>query len=365
MPYTHFRMIAYEVPTASYDAKAGGPVVAGWDPGKLCPEVARARIPANLNLSQDAINRLRRLASVVDEAAQGLAALGDDNNTLKIFMVPEFYFRPTVLGPTYVSNTYPDTEVFQIVRALDGMFSHADFQHWLFICGTVMWNSSSDPFRPTIYYNTAVYKRGGIQNTAGSISMVEKQLASAIDAIPMASAPGYNDSVRMIFESWANRRLRVFDHDGIACGLEVCLDHADHDMCRALRRVLEDWPEKEGARQEVKLHLLTAGGMPINDWSVSAKVGGYILRNDGLYWPQGQSELRQVTGYRTMVNPLTGVAANRNQIIKGVRLQATMNAVAPESERDLFGAKLVGLPGLTYRVFPQRIVYYPRLGVPA
>jgi hypothetical protein len=176
------------------------------------------------------------------------------------------------------------------------MFEHNDFRHWLFVPGTVMWNTSRDEFAPTAYFNTAVYVRGGQQNALG---LIEKRLASDIDGVPVDSEPAMTPNISPIFQNWQVRKQHVFHVDGVPLGLEVCLDHYDYEYGRVLKRVLAAWRGREGTRQEVSLHLLPAGGMPIADKSVAAKVNGYILRNDGLYnLGSPHTELRRILSYK-------------------------------------------------------------------
>jgi hypothetical protein len=377
MPYTHFRYIAYEVPTASR-----GPAVrvfSGFPAGQEYQALGRIPVPGGVNFNTDARVRLKRLAGVVDIAANTLrnGTLIDNANTLKIFVVPEFYFRPPrALGAGYEHDTYPMTGMADVIRGLDQMFVHADFTHWLFVCGTVMWNQKlPQPNAPdkTLYWNTALYVRGGPGR--GGARIVEKQLASRIDGVPQALAPGRDQYVAVIHQEWRNRKEHVFNVDGIPFGLEICLDHADGDAYRVLKRVVSDWPANErGAQQDVKLHVLTAGGMEIQNPSVAAKVGGYILRNDGLAQdpadvpPYVYSEMRQVQNY-TWTDPLlnrptvlthfdsTGTAT----LAPAIPAQATNPLPAGPLTVDVPGAPPAG----TNYTFPQRLVYYPIQAVPA
>ncbi len=357
MPYTHFRMIAYEVPTVTYGAIA--PVISGWDPGQECRPVARIPVPDGVE--DDARIRLKRLASVVDFARERLQVLGGDHdNTLKILIVPEFYFRPPALAANYAHNTYPDNVAVQIFKALNQMFVHADFRHWLFVCGTVMWNTLNDVMAQPVYFNTAIHVWGGRPNAIG---LIEKRLASGIDGVPVARSPGAAADIQPIFADWATRRLHVFHIDGIPLGLEVCLDHLNHDYCRVLRHVLADWPGREGNHQGVKLHVLTAGGMPIHPGSVCAQVGGYILRNDGMASPGERSQLQQVQSYSEQ-DPLMGLVVV-NELDPNAETSANLVNVAPAERRDLPPGRIIlPMPGADYNTFTQRLVYYPALPVP-
>lgn len=364
MPYTHFRYIAWEIPTATFKTNMQADGISGWDPGQECQPVQRIPVPSSVT-DADAKIRLKRLAAVVNAAAYRLAnTVGGDNvNTLKIFMVPEFYFRPPVISQSYYSNTYPNTVKTQIIEALNTMFGHADFSHWLFVCGTVMWNTRQDIHAAPLYFNTAVYVWGG---HADSLRVIEKQLPSGIDGLPVGAAPGHDPSVKLFFESWKTRKRRVFDIDGIPMGLEVCLDHLNSPNCRVLKNVLSDWEQKEGNGTEIKLHLLTAGGMSIQPKSVSAKVNGYILRDDGITSSAGtaRSNLQLVQSY-TWDNPLL------LQLLgppTGSDLKATAtltNVGAAHTYALPAGPLRIPIPVGGYLSFTQQLVFYPPLGVPA
>jgi hypothetical protein len=369
MPYTHFRAIAYEVPTATSPTGGGG-VISGWAPGPLVPAVARLPVPANIanDTNRDAENRLLRLAAAVDRAEARVQLLGGDNaNTLKIFIVPEFYFRPPIINANYASNTYPQNVLAGIVGALDQMFAHADFQHWLFICGTVLWNDVRDIGPPIqrLYWNTALWIRGGANRRT---TLVEKQLPSGIDGVPVAMAPGMDPQVRLVVQDWRERRKHIFKVEGIPFGIEVCLDHLNADSCRVLKGVRYDWILNEVRNpfdSSVKIHLLTAGGMGIEPNSVAADVNGYILRNDGITNPGARSELRRVDRYKRpgyfsgfWTYDTFQEEADAFAEFTPVASQATLPL--PHAPTDV---TLAIPPG--HKSFTQRLVFYPVTAIPA
>ena len=311
MPYTHFRYIAYEVPTATMALDAGGNftgnVISGYPPGNASPAVATIPVPALPNPLPDWHVRLLRLAAAVDLARQNLGA-GDNANTLKVFVAPEFYFRPPAAGRAdYANDTYPQADMLSIWGVLDTMFANVLFADWLIVPGTVMWNrhvpTAADAQRRN-YFNSVLYVRGGAAQTT---RLIEKQLPSGIDGIPRAYAPGNDALLKPIYQDWRVRAEHIIRVDGKDYGVEVCLDHYNSNSCRVLKQVLYEWPGRYGdlsnaqraalvRNPELALHILTAGGMPLEMRSVAARVGGYILRNDG--WSVGvHSELRRVQSY--------------------------------------------------------------------
>lgn len=361
MPYTHFRFIAYEVPTATH--RPGGKVESGFDAGQEYQFISRIPVPGNI--PDDARKRLKRLAGIVNLAANRLKLeLADNDNTLKIFMAPEFYFRPpAALGGNYRSDTYPNSVAAKIFSALGEMFTHADFKNWLIVPGSIMWNTSEDTLAPkVIFYNSSFQITGGpVAKSGDNLNYIEKEMPSGIDGVPYG--PGMDPNVKLAFESWKSRKHRVFKVDNIDCGLEICLDHgfrkigekivSDH---RVLKKVLNDWPSKEGSTREINLHLLTAGGMPLNPASVAAKVNGYILRNDG-YSDTPHSELKKVLRY-TCPEPLMGILTDctPSDLSGTAHLDTAVKVekVYPVPE----GALQVPMKGDNYFKFPQQVVFY-------
>lgn len=366
MPYTSFRLIGYQIPTAV--TTAPNTVVSGWDAGVEPPAVADIPVPAGLT-PDDARIRLKRLAAAVDTAYTQLQSptRGDMATTLKIFLVPEFYLRPPdSLGDDYAGSTYPVSAGATILDALDGMFVDAKFRHWLFVCGTLLWNTAADTKRPTLYFNTAVIVRGGIVN---GLNVVEKRVPSSIDGIPVVAfpnganfgGPGWDGQVGPFLASWPVRRRHVLDVGGIAVGIEVCLDHFPADTCKVLKHVVADWAANPPAPPlpGVQLHILTAGGMPIQAGSVAAKVGGYILRNDGMVSNTPRVQLQQVTKY-TGFWPLLTYGAN--ELNSTAVLAPAATPVLTYDIPATAGARLPDPPaGPTMR---QQLVFFAPAAIP-
>jgi hypothetical protein len=306
MPYTRFRYIAYQVPTV---LDVNGAKLPTLDAGGEVTDHTIAPLVVDRNLPADARKRLKRLAAVVKLAQRIVNRANDDRGTLKVFMVPEFYFRPpNTVDPDYLNSTYTYDHAMQIFEAMNTMFVDAAFQDWLFVLGTVMWNWVDG--NTIDYRNSAVHLLG---HQADSLRLIEKDVPSHIDGVPDPwprpwGRQAYDPAMEETFRDWSLRRGHVFDAGGVVCGLEVCLDHADPGAMdrqgrthRVLKHVLSDWFANEPLQPApaVALHLLTAGGMGISNGSVAATEGGYILRNDG-FSQRGAGpvvELRKVLRY--------------------------------------------------------------------
>jgi hypothetical protein len=210
MAYSYFQFIAYEVPTASEGQNQT--VRSGFDPGPECADVPR--IPVGNATPDDARKRLKRLASVVDLAEQLVPrGANEKTDTLKIFMAPEFYFRPKQYDDRYKYNVYPEPHAEAIFDQLSTMFTDSAFKNWLVVAGTVLWkytwhNPTTNKFQ-AFYRNTAVAVRG--QEIYG----FEKDLPSGIDGVPEPysqhkSVRGdYNKALKRAYEHWSLRRSRT------------------------------------------------------------------------------------------------------------------------------------------------------------
>jgi hypothetical protein len=118
----------------------------------------------------------------------------------------------------------------------------------------------------------------------------------------------------------------------------------------------------------IDLHVLIAGGMPINKPSVAARSGGYILRNDGLWdLSRPRSELKRVTGYLTSARPgpvplpeghLDAQLANRDE--SGAEIQCSRLPLPA-------GPMCVPAPpeGWSTQQFTQQLAYYAPVKLPA
>ena len=149
----------------------------------------------------------------------------------------------------------------------------------------------------------------------------------------------------------------------ITCGLEVCLDHRSNVKYGVLKTVLSSWDvyEPNVLCPSVSLHLLPAGSMELHRGSVVARQGGDILRNDGYTGPV-YSELRKVLSHGTRDGSLTTPRdlAGKAELADGIPSDPL---IAPDGLK-LAGKELVPMFGGTYREFPQRLVFYPRLPLP-
>ena len=75
--------------------------------------------------------------------------------------------------------------------------------------------------------------------------------------------------------------FRMRDEGGSAgpvVGVEICLDHSDHRMRKAVAR--SPWPQRHDG---LDLHLVPSCGMQLHPQSVAAHAGGWAFNCDGQY----------------------------------------------------------------------------------
>ncbi|MCR6490794.1 hypothetical protein M8542_49200 [Amycolatopsis sp. OK19-0408] len=355
MPYTHFRYIAYEVPTATTDLNlANGPTLAGLPPGKLCDPVPDIPVKAPLDQSADWFIRLRRLATMVHMAERNVQELGDDSTTLKVFVAPEFYLRP---ADATAHHTYDVEQYQEVWGALEQMFRAVRLTNWLIAPGSVLWHSDTMDVTQRTFYNTVWFTFGGARK--GESRRVEKRLASHIDGVPQQFAVGSNPRLQGAYEDREFARERLLEIGGQAiAGFEICLDHGDQVLKKTVAELQND-PQDPWKNGGPALHVLTAGGMPLDEEAIVARPGGYLLRNDG-YANDPYSELRRVTGYALQ----SGAPANA-WTDKAIATLAPDPGVAKEVVLKGESLLVPRMPGQgNYYMSPQRLRIYPKLAMP-
>jgi hypothetical protein len=311
----------------------------------------------------------------VDATASWLDQNGAEGSTLKVFVVPEYYFRPlSTTSAPYLNNSYSAVDYQRIRNTLNVMFRSPDFTDWLFICGSVVWRSSAplptDTPLPTgsgmtTYRNTALVVRGGPgPNGKGwPDELVWKVTSPPADAFP---SPSWDDpQLRAFFESWPGRKSRLFYIDEVSVGLEI---GTDHDVGRRLREVVtEQWDEKQPVEPAgVDLHIVIGAGIEPDPEAAAARVRGYLLYNDG--W----GEKSGVMGHVSELWRINDWPADPNyakyfpDYVPGPQLAD----LAPLPDKRLIpgvhnirlsgAAVLPTPPGFMAGVTEQRVVVYPR-----
>lgn len=251
--------------------------------------------------AQDIAARVALVKCAIDTANNGPALGGSD--TLKIFMMPEFFFRGT-------TGAYGMDSVQAAVGALRKLASDDTYTDWLFVFGTIVgsaelgnvgWSrplaSSSVAKQPSALseiYNFSLVQRGGTTNQRDGL-IVMKEFISDQDFIPRpnglaqsaALPPGmlFADSVVSMVagENGTGRENQVFSADGrgifdcagIRFGMEICLDHAAQRL---------SWSPQTPGDQQVQVQLVSSCGMSRKSNSLILDGTGYVFCCDGKGW---------------------------------------------------------------------------------
>ncbi|NSL87285.1 hypothetical protein ECE50_010620 [Chitinophaga sp. Mgbs1] len=290
MAYTHFRYIAYQVPTVGLIGKQLCGMLPGNEP-VLAPNTSYCNQAIQYlgSISNtDAKIRMARLFSVLLYAQENIPA---DDVTMNVFLAPEFYFRPyqsTIAGqpPAYSYADYCN------LKEAFGEFIEDDrFQHWLIIPGSVIWNDVNsigkrEPKDWQLFYNTALCG-------ASEYKVNEKAYPSIIDGMPLLNANGTPVSTltNTVFTNTTSRyksdqklAKHIFNFHEVKCGMEICLEHHMGVLKTAYQQYIASIPSGSTAIP-IQLQLLIAGGMTIQPSNIAVTNNAYVLRNDGLYNP--------------------------------------------------------------------------------
>jgi len=208
MSYAKIQFIGYKIFTAPKNVK--------WDRD---PDEAGARIcdgtyigPANHD--QDLRTRCQLMKKAVEAAREKLGE--EDDQTLKVFLAPEFFFRTREGGYQLgIANEGAD----KLKRALLRMVRAKKWNHWLFVFGSAVGYRS----RPGAgFYNLALVVRGGA-GTAGDLSFERALRTSRLQPLPTAAVPAGGGTEPPPQRCFDERGL--FEVEGITFGLEMGRDH--------------------------------------------------------------------------------------------------------------------------------------------
>lgn len=290
----------------------------------------------------DIAARIRWTKLVIAQAATKADKSAD---TLKVFMMPEFYFRG-------VKGAYEMGTISLLIEGLQNAVSANDWKDWLFIFGTMIGSSmptndaeelaTSGELHDDVdhgtsinacarreVYNVALIQKGAWASESsvplaqmtpdqrnlalsGKAFVTMKEYKSPIDFIrivDLAQADGFawervmhltrtggasSDSVV------TGREERFVDYegaclfaiDGIQFGLEICLDHANQRLKNA--------PRTDGL-PPVQVQLVPSCGLSLWPSAIVAMTGGYGFNVDGIGQPS--SALKQVTAEMSLENP--------------------------------------------------------------
>jgi hypothetical protein len=249
--------------------------------------------------------------------------LAHPDQVLKVFVLPEFYFRPQGV-PREGHGAYTEAENIELMTALEQMVNQPRCADWLFIFGTVIVKKTRSAFDPNLHdvlLNQAFIVPGN--NPRGS-RIVAKSYTSHIDGVDLSEHPEVHTAA-MVRSKFALENHVLADY---GLGLEICLEHA--------YGVLKDTAKRmRGA--SVKIHVLTAGGMPTQKQMIASANKGSFYRCDGHISCTHSTEL-----YKDSNSYYDCLEIDSVDLPVGKQLRAPPNAY-----------------GSDFSNFEQKIVFYP------
>lgn len=247
----------------------------------------------------DIKHRCNLVEEAIDKAA-GLPQISQSNKCLKVFMMPEFYFR----GKT---GAYTPEDTQAVIEKLRGLVQGNKWNHWLFVFGTIL-----EVFKPLTtetspdgkadgkwkaVYNVALVQKGNAGEEKSCV--VVKDIMSGIDFtkknetqiqsnkrfhITKTSTPDHlwhEDVDHMESDAQAEGKekqtsnysgLGIFSMEGITFGLEICLDHAERRLRESPPKAGENW---------IQIQLIPSAGMSPEVDAVVACEKGFVFNCDG------------------------------------------------------------------------------------
>ena len=301
--YTHLQLIAWEHFTDDATKPGDEPQLNPTRPNLEDPSKPPIPIFSD-KMPLDERIRLKRLYGLVELAREKLKNT-DSPKTLKIFLAPEFTFRPKKDDSAQAKNegvgsdnTYTREAMTRIVGTLRELFSDEKYRDWLFVPGTIMWSEtvksevvvqknylSPDETRLVddyVFFNTALMFKGG--STNAPYTCIHKHAASFGDKADVEKSAEKNLLFKDLLGKKDDRRFsmvghNVLDTDGIRFGLEVCLDHGAKILKNA---VMQDYYVKEKKEDPfVDVHLLVACDKAVEPCNLAITENGYFMRVDG------------------------------------------------------------------------------------
>jgi hypothetical protein len=331
--YRNLQLIAYRIPTDL-------PLPAGKECDlaslALCKGLGTDLAPLLEELeqvSEDALSRVTRMIAVIDRAMQS-SKVSQDPATLKVFMAPEFYFRPQAGG---AARSYTEQTRHTVLAILLRVFAQKNLMGWIFVPGTIVWNLKGQIFlddlkvdastpslkkiaNQDIVINTAMVGIGGHGMTSydklhysgadnidakyRALLNKEKKTPKDQDAttfdlnVPETQRPKFNEYFELMRKRNKDQCVMGVGENRWF-GIEVCLDHELRVLKSAYGEFTATWPDNP---PRLDFQLLTACGMRIQPHNVTVGEGHFILRNDGISCPPADwktpydpSEIQRVT----------------------------------------------------------------------
>ncbi|MEG4940720.1 hypothetical protein [Microcoleus sp. F4-D5] len=217
-------------------------------------------------------------ANELKNKIQGQVVKYLNDDTLTIFMAPEFYFKYRN-GLPYQRTTFFNK--LEYLQAISMAFSEV-----MIVPGSIWWSEPTKDARKVIVHNTVpILFAGNIIHTW------QKERLSRLDGLnkgPQVWDRDEEDYKRILDSSQTPFFQINFKNDPtkpILFGIEICLDHLTLDdppnTYGVMRtKYLENYQNlNQGVGVDV--HLLVAAGMPLQKENIVARNNGVLFRSDG------------------------------------------------------------------------------------
>lgn len=236
------------------------------------------------NEIEDYFARVNVLIESIKYAEHNWGKKYDSPETLKVFSVPEFFFRPK---KGYYEEPGVINEIFEL---LSEETSKGCYENWLFIFGTVAatYKNTEDK---KVALNTALILKGGIKKdqikSGTNCFIVIKEGISNIDyptidnIIKLESSNNKSESNISGFNGGG-----VFTIDNIKFGLEICLDQTNERL----------------KNEEIDIHLVCSAAMDYYSWKgkTMPKYAFYVDGGNNLGCMYKRTSTQSVNG--TIIN---------------------------------------------------------------
>jgi hypothetical protein len=278
-------------------------------------------VPDRTEYDTDMKMRGATLCKVADWIRTDHAAVICDPATLKVLVVPEFYFRfggPVSLTapPDTKNNSYPYPDALFSIQNLMGdvlqpHFGTDTWKDWLIVAGSVFWHvpAAQTTNLSTAYLNTSIVINGGPHSdqpdtgelvpTMSRMSTNQKGLMSQIDwsIIKGNDRSAWDAKLNPMFEQilgdYEYLRWHQFMADGknngsgqpVVFGVEVCLEHRRYGARPSPQLgVLRLMRELEPERPAPTVQIVTSCGMQLQPATgIATDKGGVNMICDGMH----------------------------------------------------------------------------------
>ena len=248
------------------------------------------------NITEDIFHRFEIVEQVLNRIKRDASAESPDidhtDDVLKIFMIPEFFWR----GPNGAYSTDlmvpPETIVMDLADRLRALVADDFFNDFLFVFGTIIAaDTPDDPRKPwelesakdVEYYNFATVHKGG--SSHHHRYLVTKKYISGADFLSRTTLPNPKEENKHTYGALSEELSKMFvsrnitlitnnilELDGLRIGLEICLDHRMGTLWNHI---------KTHHLPLVDVLLVTSAGMAIERGPNPVVPGGVVYLCDG------------------------------------------------------------------------------------